>query len=134
MADLISVPFQFNYNRGFFEGNGDRSYLNIQPVIPFSISRDWNVISRTILPIYSQERVIPGAGSQFGLGATTQSFFFSPKEPTKAGLVWGVGPPSCSRPRPTTSRRTMGRGDHRRRPRPAPRLDASAVWPTTSGR
>lgn len=92
VADLISVPFQFNYNGGFFEGDGDQYYLNVQPVIPISISRDWNVISRTILPIYSQDGVIPGEGSQFGLGAATQSFFFSPKAPTKAGLIWGVGP------------------------------------------
>lgn len=92
VADLISVPFQFNYNGGFFEGDGNQYYLNIQPVIPFSIGQNWNVISRTILPIYSQDRVIPGEGSQFGFGATTQSFFFSPKAPTKAGLIWGVGP------------------------------------------
>lgn len=92
VADLISVPFQFNYNGGFFDGDGDQYYLNIQPVIPFSISADWNVISRTILPVYSQDGVIPGRGSQLGFGATTQSFFFSPKEPTKDGLIWGVGP------------------------------------------
>jgi hypothetical protein len=92
VAALISVPFQFNYNGGFFDGDGDQYYLNIQPVIPISISRNWNVISRTILPIYSQDGVIPGEGSQFGFGATTQSFFFSPKQPTRQGLIWGAGP------------------------------------------
>jgi hypothetical protein len=92
VASLISVPFQFNYNQGFADGDGDQYYLNIQPVIPVSISPDWNLISRTILPIYSQDGVIPGEGSQFGLGPTTQSFFFSPKEPTSFGLIWGVGP------------------------------------------
>jgi len=61
-------------------------------VIPFSIAENWNVISRTIVPVVSQDDVVPGAGSQFGLGATTQSFFFSPKQPTAAGLIWGVGP------------------------------------------
>ncbi len=92
VAALISVPFQFNYNQGFYDGNGDQYYLNIQPVVPISISPDWNVISRTILPVYSQDGVVPGEGSQFGLGATTQSFFFSPKQPTAGGLIWGVGP------------------------------------------
>jgi hypothetical protein len=91
VADLISVPFQFNYNGGFPEGDGEQFYLNIQPVIPISISPQWNVISRTILPIYSQD--ISGVeGHQFGLGATTQSFFFSPKKPGPHGLIWGVGP------------------------------------------
>ena len=92
VADLISVPLQFNYNGGFQDGDGDQYYLNSQPVIPISLNRDWNLISRTILPIYSQDGVIPGEGSQFGLGDTTQSFFFSPKAPTQAGLIWGVGP------------------------------------------
>jgi hypothetical protein len=91
VADLISVPFQFNYNGGFPEGDGEQFYLNIQPVIPISISPKWNVISRTILPIYSQD-ISDVEGRQSGLGATTQSFFFSPKKPTDFGLIWGVGP------------------------------------------
>ena len=91
VADLISVPFQFNYNGGFPEGDGEQFYLNIQPVIPISISPKWNVISRTILPIYSQD-ISDVEGRQSGLGATTQSFFFSPKNPTSFGLIWGVGP------------------------------------------
>jgi hypothetical protein len=90
IASLISLPFQFNYNQGFADGDGDQYYVNIQPVIPFSISENWNVISRTIVPVVSQDGVIPGAGSQFGLGATTQSLFFSPKRSER--LTWGVGP------------------------------------------
>jgi hypothetical protein len=91
VADLISVPFQFNYNGGFAGGDGDQFYLNIQPVIPISISPEWNVISRTILPIYNQD-ISDVEGSQVGFGSTTQSFFFSPKKPTSFGLIWGVGP------------------------------------------
>ena len=91
IANLISVPFQFNYNGNFGPEDGEQYYLNFQPVIPFSISENWNVISRTILPIVSQDDVAPEFGSQFGFGTTTQSFFFSPKKPT-AGVVWGVGP------------------------------------------
>lgn len=49
------------------------------------------MISRTILPVVSLHGVAPGE-DQFGLGATTQSFFLSPKEPTASGLIWGVGP------------------------------------------
>ena len=92
VANLISVPFQYNYNEGYGDGSGHQSYVNIQPVIPISISPDWNVISRTILPVVSQDDIRPDSGSQFGLGATTQSFFFSPKAPTRGGLIWGVGP------------------------------------------
>jgi hypothetical protein len=92
VANLISVPFQFNYDRRIGPGrDGDKYFMNIQPVIPISLTQDWNVISRTILPIVNQNHIFPGAGSQFGLGDTVQSLFFSPVEPT-AGIIWGVGP------------------------------------------
>lgn len=77
IANLISVPFQFNYNERLGPlGNGKQSYVNVQPVIPISLNADWNVISRTVLPIISQNDVAPGAGHQFGLGDTLQSLFF----------------------------------------------------------
>ena len=92
VAALISVPFQLNYDEGFSaDGDGERYTLNIQPVAPFSISEHWNVISRTILPVISQDDVI-GDDSQSGLGDTTQSLFFSPKAPTESGWIWGAGP------------------------------------------
>lgn len=93
VSSLISVPFQLNYDRdiGPFD-DGDRYTLNIQPVIPLSINDNWNLISRTILPIVSQSDVFPGAGSQSGTGDVVQSFFFSPKAPTSSGWIWGAGP------------------------------------------
>ena len=91
VAALISVPFQFNYdNRIGPKDDGYRLTLNIQPVIPIGLSEDWNLISRTILPIMYQEDIFEGAGSQFGMGDILQSIFFSPAKPK--GFVWGVGP------------------------------------------
>ncbi|MEH6566954.1 MAG: transporter [Halopseudomonas sp.] len=93
VAALISVPFQYNYDENIGpDDDGHRSTLNIQPVVPISISEDWNMISRTILPVISQSDVAPGAGSQSGLGDVVQSLFFSPKDPTASGWIWGVGP------------------------------------------
>jgi hypothetical protein len=66
--------------------------LNIQPVIPISISKSWNLISRTIVPVISQSDVFDFDPAQAGLGDTAQSLFFSPKEPTANGWIWGVGP------------------------------------------
>jgi hypothetical protein len=93
ISSLISVPFQLNYddNVGPAE-DGRRWTLNVQPVIPFSIGKDWNLISRTIVPVIDQDDVVPGAGGQFGLGDTVQSLFFSPKAPTAGGWTWGAGP------------------------------------------
>ena len=92
VAALISVPYQYNYDEGYGpNGDGSRSFVNFQPVIPISIGENWNLISRTIIPFIDQKDVIPGT-SQSGLGDITQSFFFSPKAPTAGGLIWGVGP------------------------------------------
>src|SRR6266550_4026388 len=105
ISSLISVPFQANEDWGFGPaGNGYKFTLNIQPVVPLSLSKDWNLIIRTILPIVSQHDLFyfanlpkdsplqPQNRSQDGLSDTTQSFFFSPKKPGPFGLIWGIGP------------------------------------------
>jgi hypothetical protein len=93
IASLISVPFQFNHDEGIGpDGDGSRTLVNVQPVIPVSVGEEWNMISRTILPIVYQDDIGPGTGSQFGAGDTMQSLFFSPKSLTDSGWTWGVGP------------------------------------------
>src|ERR1044072_8755684 len=69
IASLTSVPGQFNdeYDAGM-NGDGHRLRINVQPVIPVSIGEDWNLISRTIVPIIRQEDMFPGAGRQSGIG------------------------------------------------------------------
>lgn len=93
IASLISVPLQSNWDRNIGPLEAGRRYtLNVQPVIPVSLSTDWNLINRVILPIIDQSDVFPGAGSQFGFGDTVASFFLSPKQPTAGGWIWGAGP------------------------------------------
>lgn len=91
VADLISLPIQFNYDEGFGPKDAGRFTLNIQPVVPFSISEDWNLITRTIVPIIHQDSIADGVDSDTGLGDTLQSFFFSPKDPIR-GWIIGAGP------------------------------------------
>lgn len=91
ISDLVSVPIQFNYDSGFGPRDAARYTLNIQPVIPFSISEDWNLITRTIIPVIHQESPAGGIDSDSGLGDILQSFFFSPKEPV-GGWIIGAGP------------------------------------------
>jgi hypothetical protein len=91
IASLISFPLQANFDDGYGpDSKGSKFVLNVQPVIPISLGDDWNVISRTIMPVIYQSDVIPNS-SQGGLGDFLQSLFFSPTEPT-AGIIWGVGP------------------------------------------
>jgi len=93
VAALISVPLQLNYDSGVgFEGNGDRWTLNAQPVVPISISDDWNLISRTIIPFIGQRDVFNSDSSEAGLGDIVPTVFFSPKAPTASGWIWGAGP------------------------------------------
>ena len=91
VASLISVPIQNNWDFGIGPANAMRYTANIQPVIPFSLSEDWNLITRTILPIVYAESPVKGGPSKFGLGDTVQSFWFSPKAPTSGGWIWGAG-------------------------------------------
>ncbi len=92
VAALISVPIQNNFDFGAGpNGDGFQYKVNIQPVIPITLNENWNVISRTILPVIYQENIV-GTSSQSGLSDTLQSLFFSPKEPTKRGWIWGAGP------------------------------------------
>lgn len=95
VADLVSLPIQFNYDRDIGNTDGKRLTTNIQPVIPFDLNDDWLVISRTILPVVTQSDVPSDSEDITGLGDTVQSFFFSPKENIPFGdtgsLILGGG-------------------------------------------
>jgi hypothetical protein len=92
IADLITIPIQINFDNDIGRNDeGSKVTTNIQPVIPVNLNDDWNLITRTIFPIISQDNIYPGAGSQFGLGDLTEQLFFSPKKPTAGGIIWGVG-------------------------------------------
>jgi hypothetical protein len=90
VANLISVPFQDNINFNVGPEEKTQNVLNIQPVIPVSLGSDWNLITRTILPVISQPGFFPGEGRTNGIGDTQFTAFLSPNN-TK-GLIWGAGP------------------------------------------
>jgi hypothetical protein len=93
IANLISVPLQLNYDENIgIDDEGSKYLLNVQPVIPFSIGEDWNIITRTIFPLVNNNDIpVDGAGES-GLGDIVASQFFSPKNVTSRGWTWGVGP------------------------------------------
>jgi hypothetical protein len=92
IASMISMPFQNNFDWGGGpSGDGFQWKMNIQPVIPFSLNKDWSLITRTIIPVVAQNDVI-GKSSQSGLSDVVLSGWFSPKAPTSSGWIWGVGP------------------------------------------
>jgi hypothetical protein len=91
VANLISVPIQNNWDFGIGSANAMRYTANIQPVIPVSLTEDWNLIMRTILPVIYAESPVAGGRDAWGLGDTVQSFFFSPKAPV-GGWILAAGP------------------------------------------
>jgi len=106
IASLISLPFQQNFDINYKPDGGFKYTLNVQPVIPFALSKKWNLISRTILPIASQNNVTALGSMQSGLGDILQSFFFSPAQP-KGGVTWGAGPVFLL---PTATNASLGGG------------------------
>jgi hypothetical protein len=94
VAALISVPVQGNWNFGIEPGNRTQNVTNIQPVLPFSVSKDWNLIVRWITPIIYQPLPLSLLSGQqetgvYGLGDMNPSFFLSSKT---AKIIWGIGP------------------------------------------
>src|SRR5262245_20026834 len=101
LADMVSVPFQFNWLNRVGPKKELVNVVNIQPVVPFSLSKDWNLIGRLIVPYLSMPASFGGSS---GTGDLIVSAFFSPK---KSKLVWGAGPVVTL---PTTTDPTLGSG------------------------
>jgi hypothetical protein len=105
VANLISVPVQNNSN--FSIGPYDRiqDVLNVQPVIPVHISKQWNLITRIIQPIVWQPYPGLTSGGEYGFGDMNPSFFLSPAKPGK--IIWGLGPAFVI---PTATSDILGQG------------------------
>jgi len=127
VASLISVPLQNNTN--FDIGPFDRAQdvLNIQPVIPIGVSKQWNLVIRWITPVISQPApgtqnlevfgieentpaffagvAVQNNASVSGFGDMNPTFFLSPAKPGK--LIWGAGPVFVL---PTATSRVLGQG------------------------
>jgi len=104
IGDLYSIPFQSNTNFNYGPNKGTQENLNIQPVIPIHITPDWNIITRTILPLVWQPSLQPAKSVPFGTAPTTFSAFLSPAKPVN-GWLWAVGPVIQV---PTISSATLG--------------------------
>ena len=121
IAAMISLPFQNNTTLNAGPEKQTLNVLDIQPVIPVKLDEDWNLITRTIVPVISQPGFVPGQDRVNGIGDIQVELFLSPAKPGK--LIWGVGTGRCScRPIPTIALGTKkwgigpdGRVAHERR-------------------
>ena len=90
IASLISVPLESDFNPHTGAKKKDSYVFEMKPVVPFRLSNDWNLITRTIIPVIQVPDLAPGVRGTGGLGDVQESLFLSP---TKAGrVIWGAGP------------------------------------------
>jgi hypothetical protein len=106
VASMISLPFQNNTNFNFGPREKTQNVLNIQPVWPFELTADWNLITRTIVPVISQPAFTPSQDRENGLGDTVFSAFLSPRD--SGQWLWGAGPALLL---PTSTDDRLGAGE-----------------------
>ena len=105
VADLISVPIQYNVNPGFAPYGRVQNVISLQPVIPLNLGENWMLITRIIQPIVWQPYPDQKSGGVFGLGDMNPSFFLAPKNP--GAVIWGAGPAVVI---PTATSQILGQG------------------------
>jgi len=89
IGNLVNVPFQENVYLNTGPLGGTYNLLNIQPVISVEINSDWNILTRTILPVVSLPSLVPDESRTDGIGDVQFSAFLSPANPGK--WIRGVG-------------------------------------------
>lgn len=92
IANLISVPLENDFYPHTGMDKEDSYVLEMKPVVPFKLSNDWNLITRTVIPVAQVPDLAPGVNGTSGLGDIQESLFFSPTKPSPGGLIWGAGP------------------------------------------
>ncbi len=95
IADMVSVPVQYNANFGVGPSHQTQSVMTIQPVIPFTLSDEWLLVTRWVLPVIDQPDASGGSSSKFGLGDLAPAFFFVPSSDLiglPAEFTLGFGP------------------------------------------
>ena len=93
LTAMYSIPIQNNtyFNAGLKDQT--KNVVNFQPVIPIDWSDNWTLVTRTIMPLTSLPSGMSGGdGSVFGLGDTTFTAFFTPKNTEEGDWLWGAGP------------------------------------------
>ena len=106
VGNLISLPFQNNTNLNYGPEQGTQNILNIQPVIPISVNSDWNIITRTIVPVIWMPSLGPDIDATNGIGDTVFTAFLSPAKP--GAFIWGAGPVVQL---PTNTKAELGNGN-----------------------
>ena len=90
IAKVISVPLENDFYPQTGIDKEDSYILEMKPVVPFKLSNDWNLITRTIIPVIQVPDLSPTVNGTSGLGDIQLSLFLSPAKVGK--VIWGAGP------------------------------------------
>ena len=92
VANMVSLPLQYNYYSGGGLGSTSAMVLNVQPVLPLEIGKDWLIVSRTIVPFTNVPVPLPLAdtGRTSGIADIQEQAYFTAAKPGK--VTWAVGP------------------------------------------
>lgn len=108
VAAMNSIPVQFNWTTGGGLGDATQSVTNIQPVLPLTLNKEYNLLSRTIVPIVN----LPAGGTDRikGIADIQQQVYLTPSKP--GSVIWGVGPifsfPTATNPALETGQFALG--------------------------
>jgi len=86
LADAFKVPFEFTTGFRIGPNHNTGENLNIQPVVPFALTSDWNLIARPLIPL----TYVPEPIDEFGLADVQLSLFLTPAGAER--WIWGAGP------------------------------------------
>jgi len=88
VADMVSVPVQFNWYTGGGLGDETMQVTNIQPVFPLGLDQDWLLVARTIVPVVNAPA--PFGERSTGIGDIQEQLYLTPTK--SSAWVYGFGP------------------------------------------
>jgi hypothetical protein len=111
VSKMMKVPFQNDFDFDVGPNKVTQYTLNIEPIVPFTLNEDWNLITRTVIPIISQPSAGSGMAGMAGLGDINPSIFLSPAAKGRHQF-WGIGPtftfPTGTSPQLTSGQWSLG--------------------------
>lgn len=94
IANMISVPLQYEFSRGVGRNQGgSEQTLLFQPVMPFNLGGGDTFIVRPIVAGVREVSVQGASGqpySGYGIASVTIESFYAPN--TNSSWIWGIGP------------------------------------------
>jgi hypothetical protein len=90
IADLTSLSFDNGTSFGAGSYHRVQNELDIRPIVPFRLTEDWYLVTRTVVPVIKQPHEDSPTGDTWGLGDITFTGFLATAK--VSGLTWGAGP------------------------------------------